>query len=361
MIKVLHIIGSLNIGGAENFVVNLYKNIDKTKVRFDFIVYEQPEGKNNYYDEVIKNGAQIYYVTGKEHGFIRNFIQIKNIVRKNNYNIVWRHNNNCIGGIDLIAAKLGGARYRILHSHSNRCGKGEEWLHYLLRPVVNCFVTERYACSREAGNWMYGDRTFQIIHNAIDIDKYKYNEEKRGTLRQAYHLTDAVVVGHVGRFHPVKNQKFLVEILKTMLRDNRHIRLVLVGGGKLEEEIKQYAIQLGVRENILFLGDRNDVADIMQMFDVFVLPSLFEGFGIAILEAQAEGIPCIAADSVPKETNITGHIKYMSLNKSVEEWALLIEKVSRESRYNETIKIMQAGYDIKKVASTMQRRLQEMD
>lgn len=360
MLKVLHIIGSLNIGGAENFLVNFYRNIDKNKFHFDFVVYDQPKGNNNYYNEILESGAKIYYVTTKERNIFKNVIEIKNIVKNNSYDIVWRHNSNCVGGIDLIAAKLGGAKYTIFHSHSSKCSKKEEGIHYLLRPIVNMFIDERYACSQVAGEWMFGKRKFQIIYNGIDVAKFKANQLVRDSLREKYDLKNDVVIGHVGRFHPVKNHKFVVDIVKNMSGSLPNIKLVFVGGGELEDEIKKYVKKCGIDKKVLFLGDRSDVHDIMQMFDVFVFPSLFEGFGIVLVEAQAAGIPCVASSNVPSETNITSHVYYESLDEPIDDWSSLLLKAANGGRYDESSRITESGFDMKTVTRKLEKRLCEI-
>lgn len=343
MVRVLNIIGSLNMGGAQALIVNLYRNIDRGKIQFDFAVYDKPD-RESYYDEVKKLGARVYYIPHKCDGVMRNQKMIYDIIKKNNYSIIWRHTSGCFGGLDIISAKLAGAKKCILHSHNSSLRK--KTLHYMSRGIVNCFATDRFACSKAAGRWMFGKRKFRIINNGIETKRFSYNEAVRNCYRDKFEVSGKTVIGHIGRFAPEKNHKFLLDVFESYRALDEQSVLVLIGTGKLEREIKEYVSKKGLKEYVLFLGNRKDVAEIMQMFDVFVMPSLYEGFPVTLVEAQAAGLHCVVSDNITNEVNITKSINYLSLKSPMNDWAKAMLKAAEKERKDNSKIIMEAGFDI---------------
>lgn len=359
MIRVLNIIGSMHRGGAETFLINVYRHIDKEKVQFDFLLYSA-ERENTYIDEIEQMGGRVYLLPTKKEGFLKSLLTIRQVVKENDYKIVWRHTNTPFKAIDLIMAKWGGAEHTILHSHSANVRGLVKISGKITRELFLQFVTERYACGVEAGKWMYGKKTYQIVKNGIDINKYRYHIDVRQKYREEFGLLDSLVVGHVGRFEKVKNHEFLLKLLKKLIIENKKIVMVFVGEGPLMSEIHEKAVEFGLEKNIRFLGIRSDIPELLQMMDVFVLPSLWEGVPVTLVEAQAAGLPCVVSGNVPTEVKILSSMKFVGLEETIETWSDCIMNALKTERVDESEKVRAAGYDVACVADELQRSFQQM-
>lgn len=358
MVRVLQIIGSLNMGGAENFLMNLYRSIDRGRVQFDFAVYDQAQ-RGSFYDEVGAMGGKVFYIPGKSSGIMKNMIAIKRIVEEQGYKIVWRHTESWVGALDLVAAKYGGAEKLVLHSHNTKVEGMEKILHYILRPFISPVITNRFACGLMAGRWMYGKEDFRIIHNGIDISKYRYDDKVRNEYRDNFEVANKLVLGHIGRFAEEKNHIFLLDLLCYMLKHNQNIVLMLVGEGELKKKIEHAAEEKGLMDHVRFLGVRNDVEKLLQMFDVLVFPSLFEGVPVTLVEAQTSDLPCVVSDNVSAEVQLLNVARFLNLSESLEEWEKNIIALSKHKRTDVTAVIAEQGYDIKQTAETIQGFLEE--
>ena len=343
MIRILHIFHEMNNGGIEHYVMDHYRNIDKSEIQFDFLTSVERDG---YFDDEIKAmGGKVHHAYPLFKNPIRNYIDIARIVRENNYSIIHRHTGSAFAYYDLRAARHGGAKHLIMHSHNNRAGNVlMHWMcHYLLR--IKC---EKLACSKEAGKWLFGKHAdFTVMSNGIDCQKFYFNESERELIRSSMNIEDCFVVGHVGRFEEQKNHLFLVQIFSEILRLEPNSILILIGSGDMQPQVEGLARKLGVFEKIRFLGTRNDVENYYHAFDVFLLPSKYEGFGITLLEAQANGLACYtSADVVPKTVNATGAITYLPLTESAKVWAAAIMSNHERNTGNITA-IQTSGYDIR--------------
>ncbi len=350
MIRILHIIGSLERAGAETFLMNLYRNVDRVRIQFDFAIYSEPTS-NSYYEEVLSLGAKVYKIACKAEGLAKNLKEIKDIVKDNQYTFVWRHVDNCFAGIDLLAAKCAGAKRLILHAHSSNVNGKIRILHFLSKPCVNMFVTDRFACGKAAGRWLFGSRKFKILKNGIDTEHFGFNETIRREYREKYGIQDEFVIGHVGRFCEVKNHIFLINLFCELNKNwDKKTLLVLVGTGEKESEIKDQVSQYGLDDKALFLGSRSDIAELMQMMDVFIMPSFYEGFPVTLLEAQTSGLPCVVSDVISREVDITGNVEFLSLNAGMEIWKDTTRRLSENKREDKAGMIEKAGYDVRNVA-----------
>ena len=359
MVRILQIIGSLERGGAETFLVNLYRNIDRTKIQFDFAIYNEPS-EIGYYKEVIELGGKVFILPPKSKGILYNFRVIKKIVRNNNYRMVWRYTDNCYGAIDLLAARFAGSEETVLNSRSSYAeGTLQLIMHHMLRPFLPLFVTKKYACGIQAGKWMFGRHSFEVINNGIEVEKFQYSGEIRNQYRQKFGLLEKVVIGHIGRFYPVKNHKLIIEIYEKFRENVSNSALVLVGTGELFPQIQQLVKEKGLEEDILFLGSRSDVPEMLQMMDVFIMPSLFEGFPRAFLEAQAAGLPCVVSSAISEEVDVTGNVSFVDLDAPIEAWAdKLVEKCGSKTEDNTEL-LKAAGYDIKDVTKKIEAYMLE--
>lgn len=356
MIRVLQIVTYMGRGGLETMLMNYYRNIDRNQVQFDFLVHRDFEAD---YDQEIKNlGGKIYHMPRLVPWSKSYREKLKEFFKENpEYKIVHVH-QDCLSSVALQCAKECGVPVRIAHSHNSSQDKNLKYLikRYYMKKIPK-YATELFACSKTAGDWMFSGYKYYIIHNAIDIKKYTYNEEKALEVRKQYHLeNDNIVIGHVGRFNIVKNHDFLIDIFTECLNINNKCRLLMVGDGEERKKIEQKVKELGIQNKVIFTGVRSDVEKLMQAMDVFVFPSLYEGLPVTMIEAQAAGLPCIISDQVSEECMITPNlVTRIPLRVSSKRWARVILKNSqmRKETHNEEVK--QTGYDINSEAKKMQR------
>lgn len=349
MIRVLHIVGKMHRAGQETFLMNLYRNIDRDKVQFDFAVgTKEPQ---DYDEEIRRLGGQVHYVEPMSHGLFRHYRSLKELMIREKYDVIHRHTANAYVFIDLLAAKNCDIRKRFIHSHSDDAAHG--LLNRICRAGVNALSTQRFACSQSAGRWLYGNKKdFKVIQNGIDMEDFFFDPKVRAKVRQSYDLKDEeIVIGHVGRFVEQKNHKFLIEVFREALSMNPACKLMLVGDGELKTHIQQWAKKLGVFENIRFLGSMDNVGDLMMAMDIFVFPSINEGLGIVGIEAQASGLHCVFSDAIPSEgVLLKDRVDVLSLTRSPKEWATHILNCSRLNRNIDHHAIIESGYSIKRVA-----------
>ena len=337
-------------GGIENFVMNYYRNIDRSQVQFDFLVSVSEKG---YFDDVIQTlGGIVHHAYPLKKNPIKNYKSIAAIIRDNHYQIVHRHTGSAFGYYELHAAKKGGAQHLILHAHNPDAGK--KWLHYFCKVFLS-LKCERLACSKTAGEFLFGKNKFDVIPNAINCEKYRFDDNERIKMRKELGVENQLVIGHIGRFEYQKNHQKLLSIFSEVLKINPNAALICVGDGYLKAGIIEDAKEKGILQNIHFLGVRNDVEKIIQAFDLFCLPSHYEGFGIVLIETQVNGLSClVSADAIPQATNLSGNVYFKELNDSDEEWANELLALSTE-RDITAIDIIQAkGFDIITASSKLE-------
>ena len=263
------------------------------------------------------------------------------------YDVVHVH-LDCLSSIPLFFAKKYGIKVRIAHSHVSKMTFDIKYpLRIFFRTLIPFYATHLFACSEDAGKWMYGKKKFEIITNAIDCNLFSFDKGIAEELRKQYHIDDKFVIGHVGRFDSVKNHKFLISIFSEILKMKENSILLLVGTGEEVKVIKSLVCDLNINDKVLFVGSVSNVSDMLHMMNVFVFPSLYEGLGISLIEAQAVGLKCYASTAVPTSANITGNVTYLSLDLSDKEWAdrILVDDVVNSCNVKE--KIAESGYDIK--------------
>lgn len=355
MIRILQILGGLDRGGAETMLMNLYRHVDKNSIQFDFIVHT--EEKQAYYNEILEMGGRIFSCPkycGRNHFQYKQWW--KNFFAEHpEYKIIHSHVRST-ASIIFQAAKEFEVK-TIIHSHSTSNGSGlksvvKKILQYPLRNQADCF----FACSRSAGEWLYGKKLakrkkIHIIPNAIDVEKYKVCHETRKTYREQLEINETTQVYiHVGRMHQAKNHGFLLKMFSEVLKKQPDSVLLLVGDGDLRNEIETRICELNLKEHVKMLGSREDVPALLQMADCFLLPSLWEGIPVTAIEAAAAGLPCILSDKITKDVNVTGNMKFLSLDAPVSVWVdALLHAESPDVEHN--IKaIKESGYDMKSTA-----------
>ena len=353
-IRVLHIVPNMQAGGLETLIMNIYRNIDRTKVQFDFLVHYT--GNYFYDDEIRSLGGRIYKLSVRDdNNFIKYLKDLDAFFKAHpEYKIVHGHMES-LGQFYFKAAKRNGVPVRVAHSHNSATEdtlKGK--IKGLLLKRYKVFATDYFACSQKAGEFMFANKKFTVLKNAIIVNNFAYNEDERNRLRKELGIEDKIVIGHAGRFCEQKNHKFLIDVFKKIADLENNAVLLLIGAGEKFERIKEQVQEYGLEERVIFLGVRKDIASLYQAMDCFVFPSLFEGLGIVAIEAQCSGLPVVGSDVIPKEAAVTNQFHYMSLDDSADEWAKKILEVTKQERKAEIDKIRAAGYDVHDVAEYLE-------
>lgn len=360
-IKVLRIVGEYNSGGVENIALNYYKNIDHSKIGMDFLFYG--DSHKSIKEEFEKNGDKVINVTDYKDSMLKSIKDIEKVVREGNYDIV-HSQMNALNVFPLYAAKRGGAKIRIASNHSTANLKYEfkkSLVKYILRPTIGLFATNYSACSKYAAKWAFGKRKLKsdkmkIIHNAIDLNKFKYDANCRKKIRKEYNWDDKFVIGNVGRFVKQKNHKFLIDIFEKIKLKKENSLLVLIGVGDLQESIKNYVHEKNLDDSVVFLGMRFDVDKLMNAMDLFLFPSIYEGLGNVVTEAQAISLYTLASDVVPEEVKMSEYVEFMSLNENAEKWAEhALKHSSKYKRRNTFLDLKNNGYEIRSAAKDLEK------
>lgn len=351
-IIVAQIMGKWIGGGVEAVVMNYYRHIDRTKIQFDFICDE--DSTNIPYDEIEKLGGRVIIVPPYQHIFAY-LKKLKQIFKENKYKIVHSH-INALSVFPLYAAKCAGVPIRIAHSHATSSKK--EWKRNLIKNILRIFskvnATDYMCCSELAGKWLFGDRVYDsgkvyLLNNAIDLEKFEFNKETRKRIRKKLSIADdKIVIGHVGRMVETKNHSFLFKVFKK-IAENENVLMLLVGQGCLENQLKELANQMKIDDKVIFLGQKENVNQIYQAFDVFVLPSFYEGFGMVLLEAQMSNLPCVVSDTVPKNAQIIENFTFLSIYDEIEKWSNnIINMVKKSVRKSNFSLLERKGFNIKR-------------
>src|SRR5690625_894475 len=323
-IKILHVIGAMNRGGTETMVMNIYRKIRHDQIQFDFISYDQQEA--HYDEEILKLGGKVIKLTKT-----KSIKQIYHVIKKQGpYHAVHAHTLfHC--GMAMIAAKLARVNIRVSHAHTTM-DKNDSFFKKiyikLMRLVINIFSTHLLACSEQAGKYLFGetvtDRSnYLYFPNVIDYEQFlKTPQTKIETFNMDEGIENQFVIGHIGRFDEAKNHQFLLNVMERVLQKNKNVRLLLVGEGNLKEQVIEQSKKLGIYEKVNFVGVRKDIPIILHCMDVFVFPSLYEGLGLVLLEAQACGLPCIVSEAIQPEADVgLGLITKLSLGDKPDVWA----------------------------------------
>ena len=356
-IRVLHAVPKMDREGIQSFLMNVYRNIDREKVQFDFLIHSKDKGA--FDDEIISLGGQVFYLNKLSSKYFLSYQgELVKFFKEHEYNIVHSH-LNLLSSFTLSSAKKANVPIRIAHSHSSSISdKGlKKLIKLFAKTQINKYTTHKFACSKEAAIWQFGKKKWKdvkIIPNGIEIEKFLFNKLNRQRIRKQYNIEEnAFVIGHVGGFRKVKNHEFLLKVFEKIKKIKEDAILMLVGSGELEGEIKKLANRLGFLNSIVFTGSVQNVNEYCSAFDSFVFPSIYEGLGIVLVEAQANGLPCFVSDVVPSEANLSDVYFSLSLNASVEEWAISI--INKSNLSNRQCPKELRKYDIKTLAKALEQ------
>lgn len=354
-IRVLQIVGSMHRGGIETMLMNFYRHLDKEKIQFDFLVHGNEKGY--YEDEIVQMGGKIYHVRKKTDDFLGNLKDMHNVIFENKYKIVHVH-QDAMSMFALKEAKRAGASIRIAHAHSTSMPPsrlGRLIYPYAIRRMIR-YSTVKLACSQASARYLFNGNISDTIYvrNGIDTRKFAFSKENRQKIREKYHIKDEFVVGQIANFQYPKNHGFSLDVFSEIIKKNSNSVLLLCGGGPLLPLYEHRVAELNLQKNVLFLGNVDNVNEILSGLDALILPSFYEGFPVALVEAQCAGLPCYVSDVVTKETEITNAIQYLSIKQAPKTWADEIMNVDPSMRKDGSEAVKKAGFDIADVSINLE-------
>nr|WP_298248837.1 glycosyltransferase family 1 protein [uncultured Halomonas sp.] len=356
-VRVLHVFASLDRGGAEGMVMSLYRNIDRSKLQFDFVVNEHPHDYAHE-DEINALGGRVFRMpVFKGINSLQYYHAWRQLFREHpEWKVVHAHHTSPAFLYLMAAKKLD--RITIAHSHIASYEKNLKSLSKIFTRYPLRYISHNlFSCSDAAAKWMFGKKSNEsiILNNSVDASALRFSCINRIKKRDELKLNSKFVVGHVGRFETQKNHDFLLDIFYYIKEKKPDAVLLLVGDGVQRSKIEEKVCKLKLEENVEFLGVRSDVVELLSAMDVFVFPSIYEGLPVTLIEAQANGLPCVVSDSITQESAVSNCVHFLSLDKSAKNWADLIIGFSgnkqRVDTYND---LVISGYDIKSNVSWLE-------
>lgn len=362
-IKILQIFTVLNKGGAETNLMNYYRNMDRSQFQIDFLVHRET---GFFEEELIKSGSKIFRLPAILPWKLKEYKKaVKAFFEEHNdYDIV---HGQCseLGVFIYEEAKRRGIPVIIAHAHNNRMDRDKKLVFRLIwkkkmRKSINAYFT----CGKEAAENLFGkklsEKSYQM-NNAIEVEDFQFNQEVREKKRKELQAEETINLVNIGRFNTQKNQSFLLDIFAELIKRNKKYKLFLVGQGELESQLREKAKQLKIEQDVEFLGLRNDVPELLQAMDIFLFPSLHEGFSVAFVEAQTTDIKAIISDGVPTESIlIPENVTVIPLKNSAQQWAEKIAEINNFERKNVADLIKEKGYDIKENAQKLEKKYKEL-
>lgn len=351
----------LKYDGITNVILSNLEAMDRTNL--EFFVVETITSEKAIKEKFKSLGCKIIKLPDRRKNPVRYFWKLLRFIRKNKIDVVHANGNSATLAIEMLAAKLGNCHNRIAHSHNTKADYAK--LDKLLRPLFEATYTQAVACSNDAGKWLFKDRPFTVIKNGRNLSKYQYNDQIRKVMRSELNLrSEDLAIGHVGGFVRQKNHEFLLNVFKVILDRNKNAKLFLIGDGPLRQDIERQANDLRISKNVTFIGNVDNVNDYLQAMDVMVMPSLFEGLPLALLEWQLSGLPVVISDQITSEAIISDKVSSLSLNDQFTKWADYIIEIGQNTdrKVQSLFAIRNAkleGFDIKKSSRTLQNFFNE--
>lgn len=363
--KVLYFVDRLRHGGIQQLIVEIMKKMDEEKVEIDLLIFD--DGQAYPLEDVVKGlGIQVFKLDAwiwTPFDYIKQMRNLNQFFREHHdYKVVHMHSSSK-NFMVLKYAKKYGINIRIAHSHNigfQSKNRIKILIGDLLKKPLKKYATHYFACSKLAGKWLFGDSEVKIIHNAVDYEKFKFNQQRRDELRKELGIENSLVIGNVGRFTNQKNHTFLVDIFYEVHQKNENAVLMLVGIGEKEQEIRDKVEKLGLTDCVKFMGFCNNTNELFWCMDVFLMPSLYEGLPVVGVEAQCTGLPCfMSKDVITDEVKIAENVKFIELAKSPKEWAeiILSSDLSRRDTYEE---LKNAGYFIEQTVEELEKFYREV-
>lgn len=356
MIRVLQSVSNMDRGGIETMLMNFYRHVDREQIQFDFLANKPAPGD---YDEEIRSLGGRIFVSPGFMSYRKYLAYMTDLFREHpEYRIIHTHNGSLML-YALQSAKKNGIPVRIAHAHATAVPVGwKNELKKLMRPMIKYAATDYWGCSDAAGRFYFSEKRWnerhQLIHNAIHVDNFTFDESVRTSIRAQYGLGDRFVVGHVGRLAPQKNQKMILDVFARLHEINAQTHLVMIGTGELEEKLKQQCAALGLSDAVTFTGVQTNVNEWYSAFDAFVMTSLYEGLPVVAIEAQAADLPCVLSSTITPEVSVTDRVRFLGLHDDPALWAKTILDCRAGERKSRAADLQQAGYDIRSEALRMQ-------
>lgn len=362
MIRILHSVSNMDRAGIETMLMNYYRHMDRDKIQFDFLCNKTRPGA---YDEEIKGmGGKIYHTPGLNPAKYPKYLAyMKKLFNENPvYKIVEAH-NGALGVYALHAAKVNHIPVRIFHAHGASITK--DWklpIKLFCKSRLKANINHNYTCGVAAAECYFGkvvvdQGNYELISNAIEVERFIFNAAVRNALREQYHLHRKHVIGHVGRFMTQKNHAFLLDVFKQLTDKDHKAYLVLLGDGELLESMKLKVKELSIDDKVLFVGNVDNANEWYSAFDVFVLPSIWEGLPVVGVEAQAADLPCVFSDGVTSEIGLSSKVQFVPLKAPVSEWIQALQNaLNIKERNDNTALIREKNYDIETEAIKLQER-----
>lgn len=356
-LRVLQIHAALKSGGIEAFLINYYDKMNHDMICFDHIIHTPEKGMVE--KRFVQCGSIVYHLPRFNHIFTT-FFMTREVIKKGNYKIVHVHHTHK-SFLQLFAAWSCGVKVRIAHSHNYYTNESvvKHALNKMFALLTTMAATDYFACSDPAGEYVFGNKVktnkYKKIRNAIDVEKYCMKENVRQQVRKDWNIEGKFVIAHIGRIIQQKNPEKVVDVFSELVKKKDNAVLLWIGVGEMEHEIKEKVINMGLQEKVIFVGESSCVNELLMGADFFLFPSIFEGLGIVLVEAQVSGLPCLASDVIPKEVKLTDNLVFYSLEKSDEQWANKILDMSCIKRVDKSKEIKKAGYDLETNAKELQQ------
>ncbi len=362
MIRILHVVSVMDVGGMESFIMNLYRHIDRNEIQFDFLVHHKRRGV--FEEEIEALGGHVYHTSLIDDGnFPRYLKSLKALFRDHpEYRIVHGHLGSTAYWY-LGAAEKANVPVRILHSH---IASHEPTVKGVLKDCLFHFSPQHanvhFACSKEAGMYQFHDDSFMVIPNGIDVRHFQFCEERREKKRKELGLENKFVIGNVARFNPQKNHAFMIRVIAELKEEAPDAILLLLGTGALMEKTKLLASEMHVEDRVLFAGLQTDCAPFYQAMDAFILPSLFEGLPLTGIEAQCAGLACLFSDQISREVHLDPRSRFLPIEGECAEklWAEALLSMKRELGPRPLPSDASWNYDSAVVAKGMTEKYQQL-
>ncbi len=356
--KILYVGYSSNMGGIESFLMNVCQKLDQEEFEISILIFKGKKVCNQ--DELEKSGVRFLEITNRKESYVQYLKDLKKVYVEHDFDIIhFNIMNFSLFERIILANRYSDARL-VIHSHSasiNQVYRRTRMLDKVGRFLCRNILYEKIACGQEAGKWLFGKKDFLILNNGIDVEAFRFNAENREEIRSQLGIKEKdTVIGLIARLEEQKNHRFLLDVFKEYQKLDGNSKLLLVGEGSLKSELEEKVNVLGMQDKVFFLGRRDDTNKIYSAMDIFLMPSWFEGFSIALVEAQVNGLKCYTSTKVAEESNITGNVEFLSLEESAQNWArrifearqerdeMAVEKVPDRFRVEETVRVLRKIY-----------------
>ena len=344
-------------GGMESYILNLYRHIDRSRLQFDFVNHLSGE-KIAFEDEIKRLGGRVFAVPMLRNGVKEHYEALDRLFKENRYEAVYYQANRKLKNADLLqCAKKYGVPKRILHSHNSKdaveSGLNKLRIRIAEKKVSDC-LTDRFACSKEAGEWMFPGKSFKVVKNGVDLSVFDYDPAAREKIRNEHGAKGKKIYGTVGRLSAQKNPLYLTEIFAKLHENDADSVFWHIGGGELEDALRLRIKEWGLEDSYILLGRKGNVAEYLNAMDVLVLPSLYEGFPITLVEAQCSGLRCLVSDVITRSVDLTGNVRFFSLKESSDKWAKEAAALSEYDRRSFAEVLRDKGYDEETIAKELE-------